>query len=203
MASETDSGYFYSFPKFKNSKTSFINPIFIYQKFNFGIFLDIFPLDYVEPEEGRVLYEKINRMNIDNSTVMRMKNPHLNERDKERVKNYPGGDALERYAEIRRLCLKSNSKKSDYVASLVITQYPYDKKLFFAEDFSESVYLDFEGIKFPAPAGYERILKTQYGDYMEFPPPEERGKWHGNIFYDADTPYKKYFDFLDFIENIS
>lgn len=42
------------------------------------------------------------------------------------------------------------------------------------EDFSEIVYLDFEGYKIPAPSGYERILKEMYGNYMTLPPKNMR-----------------------------
>ena len=36
-------------------------------------------------------------------------------------------------------------------------------------DFNNVVYLDFEGKKIPAPNGYQSILKSLYGNYMEFP----------------------------------
>lgn len=31
------------------------------------------------------------------------------------------------------------------------------------------IYRDYEGKKFPIPAGYDNILKTEYGDYMSYP----------------------------------
>lgn len=35
---------------------------------------------------------------------------------------------------------------------------------------------DYEGKKFPIPAGYDNILRTEYGDYMSFPKEEDRYK---------------------------
>lgn len=37
---------------------------------------------------------------------------------------------------------------------------------------------DFEGFKLPIPKNYYSILKTEFGDYMAFPPVEERGHCH-------------------------
>ena len=49
-------------------------------------------------------------------------------------------------------------------------------KLFFYDysDFSDSIFLDFNGSSFPAPAGYDHVLKEIYGDYMTLPPVNER-----------------------------
>lgn len=38
------------------------------------------------------------------------------------------------------------------------------------------------------------FLKRRYGNYMEFPPLEERGKWHeGVIHFEPEVPYEDYF----------
>ena len=36
------------------------------------------------------------------------------------------------------------------------------------------IYRDYEGKKFPIPAGYDNILKTEYGDYMSYPSEGDR-----------------------------
>lgn len=61
------------------------------------------------------------------------------------------------------------------------------------EDLEEITYLPFENIYVPAPAKYEAMLKHMYGDYMEFPPAEKRGTWHGDwLVFDPDTPYNEF-----------
>ena len=61
------------------------------------------------------------------------------------------------------------------------------------EDIKETIYVDYENIKVPIPANYDKMLTTQYGDYMKYPPVEERGVWHeDNITYEPDIPYKEY-----------
>ena len=48
------------------------------------------------------------------------------------------------------------------------------------------IYLPFENIEVPAPAGYDELLKCQYGNYMEF---VKGGSFHNGIILDPDTPY--------------
>lgn len=61
------------------------------------------------------------------------------------------------------------------------------------ESFKSVVYLDFEGYKMPAPVGYDEILKSYYGDYMQLPPEDKRYSGIKNIvFYDLDHSYLDY-----------
>lgn len=64
-------------------------------------------------------------------------------------------------------------------------QYIWDKK-----DWDEVVELDFEGMKLNAPAGYDAILKHEYGDYWQIP---ENKSTHDYYDFDPDIPYDKYF----------
>ena len=44
--------------------------------------------------------------------------------------------------------------------------------------FDEVVEVDFEGVKAMAPAKYDQILRSIFGDYMELPPIEQRNSGH-------------------------
>jgi lipopolysaccharide cholinephosphotransferase len=55
---------------------------------------------------------------------------------------------------------------------------PCNSSLFETKDFAESIELEFEGKNYPAPAGYDAILRVEYGDYMQPPPPEQRLRLH-------------------------
>ena len=59
------------------------------------------------------------------------------------------------------------------------------------EWFDNTVMWRFENIMIPIPCGYDNILKTFYGDYMQFPPMSKRQGKH-DIIYEPDIPYKKY-----------
>lgn len=42
------------------------------------------------------------------------------------------------------------------------------------EDIEAAVFMEFEEVKCSVPKGFDRILKNEYGNYMELPPVEER-----------------------------
>ena len=54
--------------------------------------------------------------------------------------------------------------------------------------FAEAVYMPFETLSVPVPAGYEHILESRYGDWRKL----VKSPSHSRI-YDLDTPYKEYF----------
>lgn len=64
--------------------------------------------------------------------------------------------------------------------------YLYDK-----ENFKETIYLDFEGKKYLAPKGYDKVLTDLYGDYMTPPKEQERHPYHASR---VSFDNKKYYD---------
>lgn len=61
-------------------------------------------------------------------------------------------------------------------------------------DLMETLELPFENIMVPVPKDYAAVLTRIYGDYMSFPPVEERGQWHeGQIHFEPTVPYVDYF----------
>ena len=67
---------------------------------------------------------------------MKLSNPHLNERDQKRVREYPKSDPLERYEYIQKLCRIFELKDTKYVSDLMSTVYGYDRNLHLKIDFS-------------------------------------------------------------------
>ena len=51
-----------------------------------------------------------------------------------------------------------------------------------AEWYRETIRVPIEGNLLPAPAGYERILETLYGDWRQLPPEEKRVQTHDHRF---------------------
>lgn len=53
-----------------------------------------------------------------------------------------------------------------------------EKELVPAAAVSKAVDMEFENVKLLCPAGYDRMLRTMYGDYMELPPVHKRISHH-------------------------
>lgn len=79
---------------------------------------------------------------------------------------------------IRRLDLQAQECKYETSRCIGEVVWDYQDKPFLKEWFDETVYLDFEGEKMPAPKEYDAILKLVYGDYMQMPPEEDRVGHH-------------------------
>lgn len=61
------------------------------------------------------------------------------------------------------------------------------------KELEKTIYLQYENLNVPAPMDYHKILTRIYGDYMKFPDPAIRGKWHeGQICFEPEIPYREY-----------
>lgn len=49
--------------------------------------------------------------------------------------------------------------------------------------FEQMIELEFEGLKFMAPAKYDQYLSHHYGDYMQLPPEDQRHPYHGGKYF--------------------
>ncbi len=189
----TDSNYAASYARVRNSNTSAISPIIKYQKMNQGLFVDIFTLDNLVEEGAQERYAQINRLNIENGTFMRLTNPELNEKNRQRVAAY-NRDHMKDFEEIQRIATMYNDRKTEKLSIMLFTAEPLEINTWNAEDFESSVEAEFAGHMFPIPSGYKNILTQAYGDYMAFPPEEERGKHHGHYILEPDIPYKEFLE---------
>ena len=190
----TDSESGFSIAKLKNSNTTCVNELFKYQDMNFGIHIDILPLDNFVEDGAKERYETINALNIEASTFMRLKHPDLDEKNKQRVKNYSGKPVSEIFSEVEKISSQFKDIKTDKVTVAPLTLYPLENSVFERKDFSDKVMCEFEGFSFPIPIGYDRLLKVMYGDYNVLPPIEKRGSWHSGAIFEPDMPYKKYLE---------
>lgn len=187
----SDPEYFYSFAKLRNSNTTALVQMFKYQAFNHGIWISVFPLDRFPEDKGEDLYLSIRKLTSENSTYMRMKNPFLSDADRKRVACYSGRNPLETFEEIQKLACQYNSEDTLYWGTIILTLVDFHRKCLPCKSFETSVYHAFENLLLPVPKGYDEVLKTEYGDYMELPPIEER-MGHDTTLFDADIPYSEY-----------
>ena len=186
----SDQGYFFSFAKVRNENTTGISNSFRYESFNQGLYIDIFQIDNCTKKDVKQNFDKINQLILENSNYMRRKSP--DQKDIERYSNWSGRDPFSVFEEIQSIASSHQNENTEFVNMSTCTVYPYDKLMWNKSDFSDSIYLDFEGFKFPCPKGYHNILKIMYGDYMIFPPIEKRGEWHNTVIFNPDIPYKEY-----------
>lgn len=190
----TDSKFYLLITKIRDSNTTLIEPAgFSFKHLNQGIFVDIFPLDLLPKSKPmqiivifllRILWKcffmKRHCFYTEQNLIQRI---HL-----AMYKLLPIGSRL--LANIyERLCRKCGNKNSDFVDVLV--QDPRYSKIKKRSWFTETRSFEFEGELFDGPACYDEVLTHAYGNYMEYPPEEERKPKHA-IFFDPYKCYKEY-----------
>lgn len=185
----SDKLYPYPFAKLRKRNTAYVEEGLEHLEMNHGIFVDIFPLDYIPRKKHLQIFQRIwseylwillarNRVDGVKKIIslffnfMIPKNRYLKHIKK---------------IEKRMKCNSSCSKKVALMSYGGRTQYA--KQHFSVNDF-EIVYMEFEKHMFPMPKGYDRLLKQVYGDYMVLPP-EEKRVTHKGYFVSFCEDYKK------------
>lgn len=137
---------------FKDETYNLRNP-----KMHNGIFIDIFPLDYLPLKENEYEYQKEIGKTILHSSL-----PEKNKR------------------QIYDTLIKLNSKDSPYITYGIDT-YWHGTYIFNSEDFKERELYEFEGEEVYISKKSDSILRSQYGDDYMIPVKTNEKCWHAKI----------------------
>ena len=197
----TDKGYHKGFAKLRNSDTTEIPYKDAAFEYNHGAFIDIFPLDSVPSNAQQTqlqmkrikkaarlqhftgrYYGKVGTLRLDNITKIAyyLMLPLC------RIGIITSANVF------KKLNKEASAYKDDlsapYIGSVCFSfdnpRFIYDKK-----DYEELVNVEFEGGYYPAPKGYDHVLKKSYGDYMT---PIQQKSEHGDTIIELHTPYETY-----------
>lgn len=183
---DTDEQYHYLFAKACSRDTIVFEKIGNRSNCEYGVFVDIFPMDYVGDtlEEAK---ENIDRMKLNRSLIIaynwkKFQRNHRNPIWKESVRfvfyvitRAINIESIEKRTE--DFYIELTNTKTRYVADAVDNGYSY-KAIVSSELFEKYTELEFEGYKFIALQGYDDWLKQTYGNYMELPPKDKRVTHH-------------------------
>lgn len=190
----TDPGYYVSWAKIRNTTTTGLSRITSHRRFNQGLFLDIFPMDYYYPdtmdENRNMIYNCAKRC----GAYMREGSKYLNERQKQDAITYHTDNPLREWETLQRIASNPNRNGSEFIGNAVFTGYPLNKVVYPASGFEETILHQYEKIEVSIPRGWDEQLRIQFGNYMDFPPLNDRGIRHSDIIFDADHPYVDYLE---------
>lgn len=194
---ENDAGCFYGgYSKLRNSNTTGMEERNKGHYCNQGIWMDIFPLDYVIKDEKKKK-EQLKKIKFYQRLLLKKTYPEKNileDLDKEEyyLKLSKRFSRKELYDKLQEVFTSLEAEKTDKVA--VLARY-YGKsvyKEYHKEDFEFLVNARFEECDVYIPVGYENCLKTEYGtDYAIYPPESARVPHHSAI-YDTEKSYVDY-----------
>ena len=181
--------YYYPYAKLINTST-FIKEKNLKEINNYGLFVDIFPIDNVPNNFQRFFYfrKKIYRKLICGLTSDKVKNEKFSFLKNIRIfvaKKIIGRDKI--LANYEKLCEKFNNTTCSLGMTPWFT-YGRQNETWELKLFSKYIDKPFENLKVKVISDYDFLLKKVYGDYMILPPPEKRVT-HGIDAYWRDDCY--------------
>ncbi|GHU02875.1 LPS cholinephosphotransferase [Spirochaetia bacterium] len=194
-----DKNYYRNYARLRNTETTAITiPDFGNECHN-GIFIDIFPLDGCSDSGIRQKFQSLRVAFYDRVLwhicyyKSQIRHSLRNRLFHWFIKIFFDNEDLRNtfiQMETIRSCKSYVLSKRLYLITHGRKSHIFDKICF-----DRVIMFDFEYTKIAVPVGYDAVLKTLYGNYMELPPETERGKRH-TIFFDPDRPYKEYWETL-------
>ena len=170
--------------------------------YNRGIFIDIFPLDFIPDDEDQYAdlirkveackqkyYRKGKELGIYSPSqsffpkmIKNCLHTLLSLRRKKHINEYQ-----KLFLELEDICRTYKGQNHGKVAALAFSLDTCDIKSY--EDNETVVPMDFEFVKIPVGTGYDHALKVKYGDYMTL---KQGEGYHNELFLDTEKSYRDY-----------
>lgn len=180
FTNDLNKNFHYTYAKIGDTSTHLIDERL--DAIDVGVNIDLFPIDNV-PNSKFANY-KLVRSNLFLQQIMTMKQLPLKE-GRGIMKNAVLAFAhfllkpVSINAIINKITANSIECKDDNSELCGLTvAVRIDKQIHPRKDCNEVKMVDFEGLKLPAPSGYDDYLRHLYGDYMTLPSPEKRIAHH-------------------------
>lgn len=182
---QTDPEYYYQFDKLRMNGTIFKETFLENHKINQGVFIDIFPIDYIPNN----LILRLNQYIEYRLMRLVLMCKYININARKGPKKYlafiirllfiwANLDNLYRRSErIAQKYLK-NRRKCKFVRNLNSVGSDGTKETYALDDFKKLGKIEFESNMLSISINYDQMLKKLYGNYMELPPKSERKTRH-------------------------
>lgn len=187
FAFEKDSNYLYPIAKLCDMTTR--KDEFGYNNgVELGVDIDLFPLDAWDDDLDKAKKEvKYISKNMFRLGLCKLRKPDSINPIKRFIKRlmmyfYKLFGSQYYIKRIIKASCKEEQKEKQYLGCKAWCVYG-EKGIIPAEVFDDTVDVEFEGEKFPAPIGWDKYLTCLYGDYLPEPPKEKQKTHHNFIAY--------------------
>lgn len=175
ISMENNMHYGFSFAKVHDTRTIINETQYIQD--NFGVYIDIFPIDGIKSKKQILILRKINKLlhtKKANFTQRKLSKKIINAFGKIVLLPFSTHFILNVIDRISRQCPYGSTPKAGCICDSVVGERAIvDTNLFHGSKIQE-----FEGHLFKIPIGYDKWLRSIYGDYMQLPPEEKRISHH-------------------------
>ncbi len=182
---ETEDNFFRSYTKVSLNGTTVYPRLWKYWDIHHGAWIDIFPLFYADNDKEINKKRKLYRLCI----ILQKKNFYRNLLLQNEKKTIKSSIAYALYCLLGIIPVKARKKlhtrllnhicaKEDgrYLCRCALIIRRFDK----ASYMGPVLYHPFEHLSLRVPSDYDKVLRDEYGDYMQLPPENKRGN-HGEL----------------------
>lgn len=196
---KTEPNFPYIFAKIRDLRTTFIEKSNAELNIHHGVYIDIFPLDGFPKDESeqKALVRKKIKLDFKKACVFKV-NENYSVKAKvlmklERILGYHKR-VNSIVAEIESLISKWDVEDSQ----IICNHGNWQKELEYAnkEQYSEGIYVSFEGLKVRIPKNYDDYLTQKYGDWRADLPEEKKKGHHFYEVCDLERPYTDYIEVI-------
>ena len=174
--------YYFQFAKFGNRNTA-IRPSRFISHFEYGICIDVFPLDSIRSLNETEAESRIKT--IRESYLYKLSRYYKFMPDwqvkvpiKQRLFNLAATILYGNYTRLLKSYTEGLKSLKGKDNNFIFCELTPVKRIFRKVCFEDRVLLKFEQYQFFAPKGYDEVLTKCYGDYMTPPPAEKRESTH-------------------------
>lgn len=173
---ENSRNYYQPFLKICDARTRLIITKTKHTHIPLGVWVDVFPLDGADASEEKNLAVQSKAHEILHTAQAPFFVTH-NWKEwlwqlPRRLRNvfYPASNEIKKIMELAQTC---PFETSEYVGQVIASDSTVQKEVF-PKAWLEPIKMQFGEYEYTVPAGYDKILRQQYGDYMQLPPEADR-----------------------------
>lgn len=181
-SSKLNPDYVYSFCKVKANNTIYMEECTSKINIHQGIWIDIFPIDFVKTDDISKIKKQLNKTKIW-QTAMDFSSGiiQLNSVKSKILFTLLCKMKKHNLVKTKEKIMQGTPKDSAKCLFDYNGIYSFEKFIFPIDYFSSQSEYEFEGEIFTGPKNYDLLLSQFYGDYMTLPPIEKRVSEHGII----------------------
>lgn len=185
VSRETSPKFTHILAKMIDTRTTLIQKAHWTERVPLGVYVDIFVLDGAgnTPAEAEAAYYEAFACYFQwekAATIMFPPDRVRREAFNKWLHHIPAKLLGERYYMDRHtaICMERDYDAGSYVAAMAAATPEPARNVWKKDWFGDGSNVTFNGEHFRAPADPDAVLRPEYGDYMQLPPPEQRASHH-------------------------
>ncbi|WP_348920671.1 LicD family protein [Enterococcus rotai] len=188
---KTDAGYPLPFLKIINLTTTLVESNAKDGNAKNGVFIDIFPFDVV-PDNKALRWLQIKKCKLLTFVIHTKMNYYTRAQTPvggmiyKLLNLFWGRYSVRELLEKRQKEIEKYNQSNNHNMSIVTATTEFRTETLSKTEINDVIRIPFEDGMFLANSNYERMLEQSYGDYMKFPPVEERGTRHDIVYLQLD-----------------